>query len=86
MIKERIERLPRVAAWVVKLAWLHLAGAAAILAFRFLLAPNAAFESRVWMLALFYVAVVFCFVLYDIAMTRLITFYLLRLKGRFGIK
>ena len=86
ILKEKIEKLPRLAAWVVKLAWLHVAGALAFLGFHYLLAPGAALESRVWMLVLFYVAVVFCFVLYDIALTRLITFYLLRLKGRLGIK
>ncbi len=86
IIKEKMERLPRFASWVVKILWVHVAGAVAILAFRFLLAPNATMETRIWMIALFYVAVIFCFVLYDIALTRLITFYLLRLKGRFGIR
>ena len=86
IVKALVERLPRVAAWVIKFVWLHASGALIWLGFRFLLAPNAEPESRPWMLAVFYLAILFCFVLYDIALTRLITFYLLKLKGRLGLK
>lgn len=86
MFKEKIERLHIVVSWVLKLVWLHASGVLIFLGFHFLLAPNAEMESRWWFLAILYVAAVFCFVLYDIALTRLITFYLARLKGRLGIR
>ena len=86
MLKEKIEKLPIVAAWALKLVWLHASGVLIFLGFRFLFAPNSEIDSRWWYLTIFYVATVFCFVLYDIALSRLITFYFARLKGRLGIR
>ena len=86
MLKEKIEKLHIVAAWVLKFVWLHASGVLIFLGLRFLFAPNTKLDSRWWFLAILYVAVVFCFVLYDIALSRLITFYFARLKGRLGIK
>lgn len=86
ILKEKIERLPTVVAWVLKIVWLHVSGVLIFLGFRFLLTPGASFDTRAWYLILLYVGVVFCFVLYDIALTRLITFYFRRLQNRLGIK
>ena len=86
IIKEKIERLPALPAWILKLVWLHFAGALIWLGLRYLFAPGAEYDTRAWYLILFYCGVVVCFVLYDIALTRLITFYFRRLQNRLGIK
>lgn len=86
ILKEKMERLPSVPAWVLKLVFLHAAGALSWLGLRYLFAPGAAYNVRAWYLVLLYVAAVVVFILYDILLTRLITFYLVRLQKRLGIK
>ena len=86
MVKALTERLPRAVSWVVKLVWLHLSGALAFVAARFLLAPGAEWDPRVWYWAVLYVCAVGGFILFDIVLTRLITLYLVRLQKRLGIK
>ena len=86
MVKALTERLPRTLSWVVKLVWLHLSGLLIFLGARFLLAPNAEWDSRIWYWVLLYLGALVAFILFDIALTRIITFYLVRLQKRMGIK
>lgn len=86
MVKALTERLPRGISWVIKLVWLHLSGALIFVAARFLLAPAAEWDSRVWYWILLYFGALVAFVLFDLALTRIITFYLVRLQKRMGIR
>ena len=85
ILKEKAERLHPVLSWVVKLVCFHLEGLLAYLGFRFLLTASSV-ETRVWMLALFYLLALACFILYDLVLSRLITFYLVKLRSRLGLK
>ncbi len=86
MIKALTERLPRTVSWVIKLVWLHLSGLLIFLTMRFLLAPSATWDFRAWYWILLYLGVLAAFILFDLALTRIITFYLVRLQKRIGIK
>ena len=85
IFKELFEKLRTVVSWLLKILYFHAALGLVWLGFRFLLAPGVA-APKLWYLILLYVAALFCFILYDVLMTRLITFYLLRLHDRLGIK
>ena len=85
ILKEKAERLRPVLSWVIKLVCFHLFTALAYLGFRFLLTtPD--LETRVWMLALLYLLALICFILYDIALSRIISFYFSKLRSRLGLK
>ena len=86
MIKALVERLPRTISWVIKLVWLHVSGLLIFLGVRFLFAPGTVWDTRVWYWIVLYVCAVVAFVLFDLALTRIITFYLIRLQKRMGIK
>ena len=86
MIKALVERLPRTISWVIKLVWLHLSGLLIFLAMRFLLTPSAKWDFRAWYWILLYLGALAAFILFDLALTRIITFYLVRLQKRMGIK
>ena len=81
IIKEKLERLKKPIAWLLKEVIFNIALIALFFIVRFLLMPNATEPLLIYAIAfvLFEVA----FVLYDIALTRLITFYILRLRDRF---
>ena len=85
ILKEKTERFRPILSWVLKLVFFHLSALLAYLGFRFLLTSSAV-ETRLWMLALFYLLTLVCFVLYDIALSRLITFYFAKLRSRLGLK
>ncbi len=86
IIKERIERIrSKALAWTLKEIVFNACLTLIFLAFRFLLMTDAMTAPPV----MYAVGLVLCeavFVLYDIAMTRLITFYLVKLRGRFKFK
>lgn len=86
MIKALTERLPRPLSWVVKLVWFHLSGALAFLGFHYLFAPGVPLDGRLWYWILLYLGALAGFILFDIALTRMITFYLVRLQKRMGIR
>ena len=84
IIKEKIERFKKPLAWLLKELVFNAALIVLFLTVRFLLMPTA---SDPWwiMLGLFVLAEI-VFVLYDIALTRLITFYIVNLRHRFKFK
>ena len=86
LIKRAAERLPRVGEWLLKLLWVSASGAAVLLVSHYLLTPGADAESRLWMIALFGVAALGAFFLYDVLLTRLITLYLVKWRERFRIR
>ena len=84
IIKEKLEKLPRVISWVLKELVFNIALAAMALASILLFfTENNTLLSQPILLAAIFVLAEAVFVLYDIAMTRLITFYLVKLRKRF---
>ena len=86
MVKALFERLPRALSWLLKLVWFHLAGALIFSGTHFWLEPGVPLDGRIWYWGLLYFGGLLTFVLFDIALTRMITFYRARLQKRFGIK
>ena len=81
ILKEKLERLPRVLSWVIKELIFNTAMVACIVIIKLLFLPTAEVS-----LLTYAVLVVLCevvFILYDIALTRLITFYIYKLRQRF---
>ena len=88
ILKEKIERLSRVKRWVLKELVFHVALVALIAAF--LLAKSLFFPlvgdlTPTFLLLLVLLAEI-VFVLYDIALTRLISLYLFRIRPRLRLK
>ena len=81
IIKEKLERLKKPIAWVLKEAIFNIALIALFFIVKFLLMPNA--SDPLWLYAALVVIAEVTFIVYDIALTRLITFYILRLRHRF---
>ena len=86
IVKEKAEKRSTVISWVIKLVTLHVSLALSVLGL-WLLTP-ALFEGTLQILLLigFYVACLVLFVIYDVALTRVITLYLVRFRHRFRIK
>lgn len=85
MLKNRIERLPRVLEWILKLLCFHAMLALCWLVLR-LFVPDEVALQQGWLLIGTYVLALVAFLLYDLALTKLITFYLLRLQKRLGFR
>ena len=84
ILKQYVERLPRLPQYLLKFLTLHASLGAFYLLLRIFLPTE--LEGGKWMLLATYGLSLVCFVLYDVALTRLITFYLYRLRERFHIK
>ena len=84
ILKEKIEKLrSRLLRWAIKLFFMNAALTLVILVTSYVLTlPDAALDWT-WLL---YLLGNIAFVLFDIAMTRLITLYLLRWRRKLGIK
>ena len=87
IVKQKIERrMARVPAWTLKLSVLALS-LAAIWGVMRLFFPSLLEGPGGWIaIAIALVLAVVCFILYDICLTRLITFYFARWQKRFRIK
>lgn len=81
ILKEKLERLPRVLSWVVKELIFNTSMVLCIVLITMLFMPPT--EVSVWTYAILVVLCEVVFVLYDIALTRLITFYIYKLRPRF---
>ena len=86
ILKEKLEKSPRFLSWVWKLLVFHAGLGGIILVLRLFFPTQLDMGGLWWMPAVAYVAVLLCFVLYDVALTRMITYYLVRLRTRFRIK
>ena len=86
IIKEKLEKLPRITSWIVKEAIFNVALAAMLLLSHLLLFPGIAFGSKLYYYAGLALIAEFVFPVYDFALTRLITLYLFRLRKRFRFK
>ena len=85
-MKEKLEKLPHLLSWVVKLAVFHACLGLLVLVLWLFLPAQLDMNGLQWMPIALYALCLFCFVVYDVAMTKLITFYLIRLRKRFRIK
>jgi len=81
ILKEKLERLPRVLSWVVKELIFNTAMVICIALITILFMPTT--EVTVWTYAILVLLCEVVFVLYDIALTRLISFYIYKLRTRF---
>ncbi len=86
ILKEKLERLRRPIATVLKLVIFHAALGAMVATALLFFPGSLQIQDKLWYFAALYVLGVICFILYDIALSRLITFYLFRLRNRFRIK
>ena len=83
LVKALAEPLSRLLSWVIKLVFVFLAMVALVLLSHYLLAmpPEAP-----WMMVAFFVLALFTSVIFDIALTKLVTLYLYRLRRVMGIE
>jgi hypothetical protein len=86
IVKEKLERLKSVLSYPLKLLVLHLSLGGIVLVTRLFFPGLLETDGLWWMPLLLYVACLLCFVVYDIALTRLISYYLIKLQKRFRIK
>lgn len=85
ILKEKLEHLPRLPSLLLKLVFFHACLVIGWLLLR-LFAPAQAILSFGWMLLATYALGLAAFLMYDYALSKLITFYLHRLRGRLGLK
>ena len=86
IIKEKLERCNRVLCYVLKLIVFHICLGCIVLVMWLFFPAMLDMEGLAWMpIALYGLCLVF-FILYDLLLTRLITFYLFLLRKRFRIK
>ncbi len=85
ILKEKLERLRRVPCWILKLLIFHAMGGLFLLTMRIFF-PDELLFSLSWMLIGSYVLAVVTFVVYDYALSKVITLYLVRLRDRFRLR
>ncbi len=86
IIKEKLERHPRLVSWIIKEIIFNVALVAMLLLSHLLLFPGIAFGSMLYYYAGLALIAEVVFPIYDVALTRLITVYLFRLRKRFRFK
>ena len=86
IVKEKFEKLKKPISMVCKLGVFH--GCMAVIGGVFLLFMPGMVDqtAKWWFFLVIYAMALVCFFLYDLALSRLITFYLIRLRNRFRIK
>ncbi len=85
ILKAYFERLPKWASYLCKLLCFHVGIALLYLLFRWLFPEMTILPAEKYLIPVLYVLALVCFLVYDFAVTRLLTFYLFRLKKRFGL-
>ena len=85
ILKEKLERLRRWLCWLLKLVVFHAMAGLFLLTTK-LFFPDELLLSMGWMLIVSYFVAVITFVVYDYALSKVITLYLLRLRQRLGLK
>lgn len=84
ILKEKLESRARWLCWTVKLVIFHAMAGLFLLTMRLFFPEELIFSAK-WMLFAGYALSVVTFVVYDFALSKVITFYLLRLRGRLGM-
>ena len=83
ILKPRIERLDRIPAWCVKLAYINVSLVIGLLAAKYVFMLP---DDGLWLNVAFVVLGNIAFVLFDIACTKLIILYVYRLRKRLNIE
>ncbi|MBR2353994.1 MAG: hypothetical protein IKA76_05790, partial [Clostridia bacterium] len=86
IIKEKLEKKPRLVAWILKEVIFNVALIVLLLLTHLFLFPAATLGSMLYYYVFLALAAEVIFPVYDVALTRLITLYLFRLRKRFRIK
>ena len=86
ILKEKAEKLTRIISWVIKFIIFHVSLALMALGAWLLFPDLLTGLGQILILIGLYVASLAVFIVYDVAMTRMITFYFIRLRERFRIK
>ena len=86
ILKEKLEKLKNPLSYILKLLVFHASLAAIVAGMKLFFPADLDMGGFWWMSALLYLLCLVCFVMYDFALTKLITFYLIRLRQRFRIK
>ena len=84
ILKEKLERLPKLVAWLSKEAIFNVALILMLVLSRFLLFGSE--TQATWLYIAVALLAELVFPLYDVALTRLISFYIYHLRRRFRIK
>ena len=80
ILKAYFERLPRIISYVLKLVSLHVAMGLIYVSFRLFLPTELEDLGAGWLLLATYALVLICFVIYDYALTKIVTVYLYRFR------
>ena len=84
ILKEKLEKQRRVVSWILKEAIFHASLVLMLFLSKWLISTP---DSNPWMLyGAFVLLAEIAFPLYDIALTRLISFYIFKIRNRFRIK
>ncbi len=86
ILKARFERMRTPLSWLFKLLSFHVSLAGIVLLLRLFLPSMLDMGGMAWLPILLYVLGLFCFFVYDLALTRVITLYLVRWRNRFRIR
>ena len=84
ILKEQLEKLGRIPCFLLKLVTFHVMVALLLGIIRLFFPSD--LPTLNYMLLITYLLALLTFVLYDFALTRFITFYLVRLRDRLGLK
>ena len=87
ILKEKLEKLKRPMAYLLKLVVFHISLGAIVLLLSVFFPEQLELDGAMkWLPVAMYAMCLAVFVLYDLALTRVITFYLYRLHNKFRIK
>ena len=86
IVKEKLEKQKPPLALLCKLGVFHLSLAGIVAVFLLFFPADALLENTTWLPFVLYGMSLVVFFLYDVALTRLISFYLIRLRHRFRIR
>ena len=86
ILKEKFEKRPRAVSWILKEAVFNVALAVLLVISHFTMFISADLGSTIYLYIVFAAVAELAFPLYDIALTRLISLYIYKLRSRFRIK
>ena len=86
IIKEKLERCRRVLCWALKLVTFHVSLGVTVLTMWLFFPAMLDMDGIAWLPIALYALCLVVFILYDILLTRMISFYLFKLRNRFRIK
>ena len=86
ILKEKIEKRNLAVRMILKMLLFHLSMGAVLALLLVFFPAGLPMQDSPWLLAVLYLMLLLCFWLYDFALSRLITYYLIRLRPKFRIR